>query len=237
MPHTAATTSCNADDEGRLCNREPVMLRPVALCHAHRIEVALAVLPDLLRDQLAVAHRDPVAPVPRLDLVAAARTATAGDLLDGVHDAVVYFIANGGRVKIGYTTNLRSRLGSLTLRSDAVLLALHGGPDLERALHVRFAAYRNGNTEWFELAPEIFRYIAASHPTATTVAALAQQTGASVPVEVSSTADAVLRAHATDPNASSSEIVEQLATWGVATSAAYVRTVLSRDRKKGGPYL
>ena len=44
------------------------------------------------------------------------------------------------------------------LRSDSVLLALQGGPELERALHARFTQYRNGNTEWFELSPEIFRY-------------------------------------------------------------------------------
>lgn len=158
---------CIADDEGRRCHRDAVMLRPVALCTAHRIEVALTIVPEVLRDQLAAAQQGAATAPPRLDLTATAHVATLDALLHGVHDSVVYFIANGGRVKIGYTTNLRGRLGSLALRSDSVLLALHGGPELERALHAHFAAYRNGNTEWFELAPEVFRYIAQQRPTAT----------------------------------------------------------------------
>lgn len=166
------TPICNADDEGRPCPREAVMLRPVALCHAHRVEVALTVVPELLREQLDAALRGAATPLAtRSDLVATACAATADGLLRGVHDSVVYFIANGGRVKIGYTTNLKSRLGSLALRRDAVLLTLQGGPELERALHTHFAAYRNGNTEWFELSPEIFRYISAPHPSTGGVAA------------------------------------------------------------------
>lgn len=163
--------ACAADDEGRTCTREPVMLRPVALCEPHRIEIALTVVPTVLRDQLAAALESTTAPAPRSELVATAVAADVTGLLGGVHDSVVYFLANGGRVKIGYTTNLKSRLGSLALRSDSALLALQGGPELERALHVHFAAYRNGTTEWFELSPEIFRYIAAPHPPATAVAA------------------------------------------------------------------
>ena len=164
---TTTVPACVADDDGRPCTREPVMLRPVALCEPHRIEVALTVVPGMLRDQLVAAQQRVEAPAPRTDLIATARAARIDALLHGVHDSIVYFLANGGRVKIGYTTNLRSRLGSLALRVDSVLLALHGGPDLERALHHHFAAYRNGTTEWFELAPEIFHYIAAPHPTAT----------------------------------------------------------------------
>ncbi|TQE40250.1 GIY-YIG nuclease family protein [Streptomyces ipomoeae] len=165
-----ATPACAADDEGRRCTREPVMLRPVALCEPHRIEIALAVVPVVLRDQLAAAQESLTAPAPRSELVATAVAVDVDNLLGGVHDSVVYFLANGGRVKIGYTTNLKSRLGSLALRRSAALLALQGGPELERALHSHFAAYRDGSTEWFELSPEIFRYIAAPHPTATTVA-------------------------------------------------------------------
>ncbi|WP_062214642.1 GIY-YIG nuclease family protein [Streptomyces sp. NBRC 109706] len=156
--------TCNAEDDGRPCHRNAVALRPVPLCNAHRIEIALTLIPEVLRDQLATALRNTATPPVRNDLVATTRTATVEDLLHGVHDSVVYFIANGGRVKIGYTTNLKNRLGSLALRSDAVLLALHGGPELERALHRHFAQHRNGNTEWFDLAPNITRYIATQRP-------------------------------------------------------------------------
>jgi hypothetical protein len=155
---------CAASDDGHRCTRVAVMQRPVALCHAHRIEIALATVPALLLDQLAGAQQENVTRSPRSDLVATARAAVVADLLHGVHGSVVYFLANGGRVKIGYTTNLKSRLASLALRNDSVLLVLHGGPDLERALHSHFAAYRDGTTEWFELAPEVFRFIAMPHP-------------------------------------------------------------------------
>ncbi|MEU0752016.1 GIY-YIG nuclease family protein [Streptomyces albogriseolus] len=181
--NTIHTSRCVASDEGRPCNRESVMTRPVALCEVHRIEVALTVVPALLRDQLVAAQTTATTPAPRMDLIATARAAKLDALLDGVHDSVVYFLANGGRVKIGYTTNLRSRLASLALRSDAVLLVLHGGPELERALHARFSAYRNDSTEWFELSPEIFKYIAAPHPAAnpsprrSTVATSSRQVG------------------------------------------------------------
>lgn len=156
---TTNAPPCIADDEGRPCHREAIVLRPVALCHPHRIEIALTVVPDLLRDGLETALTSVATPVAvRDDLVATATATPVDALLHGVHDSVVYFIANGGRVKIGFTTNLKSRLAALALRSDSVLLALRGGPELERALHARFAKYRNGNTEWFEMAPEVFRY-------------------------------------------------------------------------------
>ncbi|NUS22700.1 MAG: GIY-YIG nuclease family protein [Streptomyces sp.] len=151
--------ACIADDEGRPCPREATVLRPVALCHAHRIEIALTIVPELLRNGLETALTTSTPTIATYDELVATATATpVEDLLHGVHDSVVYFIANGGRVKIGYTTNLKSRLGALALRSDSVLLTLQGGPELERALHARFAEHRNGNTEWFELSPEIFRY-------------------------------------------------------------------------------
>lgn len=159
MSTPADTLDCIADDEGRRCTREADALRPVPLCHAHRIEVALTVVPELLRSGLETALTSgPTSLVAREELTTSAMPVSVESLLSGVHDSVVYFIANGGRVKIGYTTNLKSRLGALALRSDSVLLALHGGPELERALHARFTQYRNGNTEWFELSPEIFRY-------------------------------------------------------------------------------
>jgi hypothetical protein len=157
-------TACAADDDGRACHRLVVMTRPVPLCGPHKAEVALAIVPDLLRDQLATAHRDAASGIStvRDDLVTSARMVPHLPFLDGgQHDTVVYFIANGGRVKIGFTTNLKSRLSSLALRTDSVLLTLAGGPDLERALHAHFQAHRDGNTEWFELAPTIFRYITA----------------------------------------------------------------------------
>jgi hypothetical protein len=207
--------ACAADDEGRRCTREPVMLRPVPLCDPHRIEVALAVVPAVLRDQLVAAQQRPAAPEPRAELVATARVARVEELLQGVHECVVYFLANGGRVKIGYTTNLKNRLGSLALRVENVLLVLHGGPELERALHARFSSYRDGATEWFELSPEVFRFISSPRPDPSTATAVA----ASVAVEADS-ANTAFRAHvdrvrnwlAADPDLKGTEIGKRLGT-------------------------
>lgn len=77
------------------------------------------------------------------------------------HESVVYFLRNGPRVKIGFTTNLWVRLATLCLRPTNVMLLLEGGQDLEDALHERFAAHRQERTEWFELVPELREYINA----------------------------------------------------------------------------
>lgn len=134
---------CAAHRDGRACNDEPVMTEPVALCDVHRLQVALAVVPDVLRAHLA----------------SAARPVAIDQLLQGRHDPIVYFIAHGERVKIGFTSNLKGRVNALALRPDSVLLALNGGSDLEGALHDRFAVDRVDDTEWFELSPEIAHYI------------------------------------------------------------------------------
>lgn len=153
-------TSCVATDDGRSCPRSATLSRPVPLCPTHQIEIAMTVLPELLRDRYLASLSGPSIPPVRTELVEAARPTPTEGLLDGVHDHVVYFIGNGGRVKIGFTTNLKGRLAALSLREENVLVALEGGPELERALHSHFAAHRHGNTEWFELGPEVFRYIA-----------------------------------------------------------------------------
>lgn len=77
-----------------------------------------------------------------------------------VHDPVVYFIRNGDRVKIGWTTNMKARVASLSLPSDSVLLTIPGGPREELILHQRFARDRIGRSEWFTASPEIEEYIA-----------------------------------------------------------------------------
>ncbi|MGQ4437888.1 GIY-YIG nuclease family protein [Streptomyces violaceoruber] len=159
---TDSNSACLASDNGHKCPRTADVLLPVALCNAHRIKVALAIVPDMLRDALASSLTSSVpAGGVRDDLVTMATATPVEGLLGGAHDSIVYFIANGGRVKIGYTTNLKGRISALSLRADSVLLALLGGFELERALHARFAQYRNGDTEWFELSSEIFHYASA----------------------------------------------------------------------------
>lgn len=76
------------------------------------------------------------------------------------HAPVVYFIRNGNRVKIGTTQNLKGRASGLSLRVKDIVRVEHGGVNHERDLHVRFAAQRIGNTEWFELRGAVADHIA-----------------------------------------------------------------------------
>lgn len=81
------------------------------------------------------------------------------DIPNVAHEPIVYFLRVGDRVKIGYTTNLRTRITALALRPDNVVLLLVGGRDLEQDLHMRFGNARLGETEWFRLTSEVANYI------------------------------------------------------------------------------
>jgi hypothetical protein len=76
----------------------------------------------------------------------------------GVHEPVVYFARNGSRYKIGWTTNLKARMGALSLSVSAVAATISGGPELESELHERFwASHAEG--EWFEATPDLQAYV------------------------------------------------------------------------------
>lgn len=142
-----------ADDVA--CTNAPTITDPVSLCRTHQLAVALSCVPDIL----ANAFRSSDAESRAGALIREARAVDPADHFGGIHDHVVYFIANGNKVKIGFTTNLRSRLRQFALRSSSVLLLLAGGPELERALHTRFARHRDGVTEWFDLCSEIVDFV------------------------------------------------------------------------------
>jgi hypothetical protein len=82
-------------------------------------------------------------------------------------ELIVYFVACGDDlVKIGHTTNLRSRLRSLrtaTPKELRVLLVIPGARDLEQELHRKFEAHRVGR-EWFSRCDAIAEFI-SSHRT------------------------------------------------------------------------
>ena len=82
----------------------------------------------------------------------------------GKHEPLVYFIRNGSRIKIGTSTNVRSRVRALSLRPEDILLTLPGGADVERSYHRKFSALRIDNTEWFRVDRELVDFIIAKHP-------------------------------------------------------------------------
>ncbi|MEV8529202.1 GIY-YIG nuclease family protein [Streptomyces sp. NPDC052000] len=163
------TPGCAAPAESGSCTRPPTLARPLPLCDEHKIAVALAVVPDLLAGALVDIRADSydsarILPEALAHIIDSATPANVPDTEQ--HTSLVYFLANGGRVKIGRTRGLTARVRALSLREDAVLLLLHGGPSLERALHQKFGGDRIGDSEWFELTPAIVRFIAKKQPTA-----------------------------------------------------------------------
>ncbi|MFI9176127.1 GIY-YIG nuclease family protein [Streptomyces lincolnensis] len=155
--------SCTVSTAAGPCPGPVTLTRPTPLCDQHKLEVALAVVPELLAGALVEVRAqqyDGTRPLPEAAAHIVASAAPAALPEADQHSTLVYFLANGGRVKIGHTRGLYARIRALSLREDAVLLLLHGGPSLERALHQKFQPHRIGTSEWFELTPTIVRFIA-----------------------------------------------------------------------------
>lgn len=74
--------------------------------------------------------------------------------------SVVYYVQRSdGAIKIGYTSNLTSRLSAFSIVTPVVLLAtMKGARKAERAMHRRFAADRLGG-EWFQPSPELMAHV------------------------------------------------------------------------------
>jgi hypothetical protein len=70
------------------------------------------------------------------------------------HGPIVYFLRFAGRVKIGTTTRIGSRL--LGIPHDELLAYEPGNRQQEQLRHRQFAAYVvPGHREWFEAVPEL----------------------------------------------------------------------------------
>lgn len=81
------------------------------------------------------------------------------------HDPLVYFLRNGNRIKIGWTTNLKRRAEQLALPMAAVAATMPGGSAEEAALHRRFSGSRtHARYEWFESTPELEAFMASLQP-------------------------------------------------------------------------
>lgn len=144
---------CAAKREGIAC-REPITsMVPVPLCTDHRMEIAAAILPQLMTAAMATRSYT--------STIACAEKAEPN--FKERHSPQVYFLRNGNRVKIGTTTNLGARISGLSQLRENVVLVLHGGPELETALHRYFADYRKGNSEWFEYTNELHSFILLKH--------------------------------------------------------------------------
>jgi hypothetical protein len=68
---------------------------------------------------------------------------------------VVYFIATGGKIKVGYTRDLETRVSHIQTTSPeqvSLIGALPGGPYLERTIHAELVSFIS-HREWFHDTP------------------------------------------------------------------------------------
>jgi hypothetical protein len=76
-------------------------------------------------------------------------------------DGKVYFLEAGDLIKIGFSRDLRSRIGAIlaSLPFPSVLLhSIVGTERMERYFHNRFATFRV-RKEWFRKEPRLIEYI------------------------------------------------------------------------------
>lgn len=78
------------------------------------------------------------------------------DLIEHTDESVVYFIRFSDRVKIGTTTNLKSRLEAIP--HDEVIAVISGSYATETAIHNRFAHLRVQG-EWFRATDELLDWV------------------------------------------------------------------------------
>lgn len=149
-----------ATDAGQPCPDLVTSTIPAPLCQRHRMQIAIAVVPEMLRTAAGMDMRPPrELPLRERALVDSAGRASLK--LDGSHASVVYFLVRGDQLKIGFSTNLRRRLEALHADGSDVALLLVGDRRLEAALHEHFADFRIQATEWFQRAPALENFVGA----------------------------------------------------------------------------
>lgn len=80
------------------------------------------------------------------------------------HDSVIYYVLFPGCIKVGYTTNLASRLGNyrVAVPADSLLAVEPGGRDVEKQRHDQFKQWRlHRRREDFADTPELRAHIEA----------------------------------------------------------------------------
>jgi Meiotically up-regulated gene 113 len=150
--------------------RRKIQERVDEIAEAHEIEddVLVDVLVEAFPKDLQL-HRS-LTPAQRQMWIDKASLAACGRSNEmAAREPIVYFIACGDDlIKIGHTTNLRSRLRSLrtaTPKELRVLLVIPGTRDDEQELHRKFEAHRAGR-EWFSRCNAITEFISAHRTTA-----------------------------------------------------------------------
>lgn len=150
------TQLCVVPEGTSWCSQPLVTVAPVPLCAVHRMQIVVSALPDILT---ALAETTRSLALSGEGMVEQAVVVVLPERLPARHAPVVYFLRNGGMIKIGYSRNLSGRMQALSLRRENLLLALAGDVVLERAVHQRFKGLRSSGTEWFTAASDLTDYV------------------------------------------------------------------------------
>lgn len=147
MPHLrlCQITRTNGHD----CRAEVAQDFPVDVCEVHALLI-VSVMKE--RGGAAMRRLDAVYEVPPVTR----ELRPAKPIYKRGRPSVVYYMRFGNRVKIGFSTNLRSRMA--TLCPDEVLAIEPGYQGEERAQHVRFAELREEG-EFFRMNRELVDHI------------------------------------------------------------------------------
>jgi hypothetical protein len=142
------------------CSREPEEGAPFPICMKHMRQVFRYFDGFAELAKQIVAER---IPIDQDDLVRRVREAHDREFPKGPRHPEreqVYYVETGDCIKIGYTVNVRQRMGAMRLPIDAVLATEPGGMDLERIRHKQFAHLRRGRLEDFEPAEDLLSHVA-----------------------------------------------------------------------------
>jgi hypothetical protein len=143
------TTCIALDERGRDCRADPMEDAPIPLCRRH-MRIAYLHYADTLRF-----HTDPT-PEEIADIERDPGVHALGLNLRG-RDPVVYYIKIGNHIKIGYTTDLATRMAAL--QPDHIFGTERGDRDLERQRHEQFAHLRSKGREYFDPADDLMAHI------------------------------------------------------------------------------
>lgn len=166
LDDTRRTICIVPERNGDPCGRRLTMTDPIALCSVHVLELARTGtflregVDDQQRQEWKRREEGETADKQRARRIKETRWAMQEKLRQEQLEAqaVVYYIARGDLIKIGFTTNMKERMGSLM--PDAVLATEPGTRSLEKKRHRQFAHARGPiGREYFTRHPALLLYI------------------------------------------------------------------------------
>lgn len=142
--------------QGRFCDAPAFEGMPFPICKKHAMRLAAAMWSQARRELAVGRVKDDETrqELEQIDIRSAARRAeerakTASE--------VVYYVALGKHIKIGYTTNIEIRMRAYV--TGDLLVTEAGGRSLELKRHREFAEYLDVGHEWFLRGPRLIAHI------------------------------------------------------------------------------